>query len=297
MILILGASGFIGNYIYNRFRKDGHSVAGTCYSKKSNDLLFFDQDTMSISDLDLGKLSTVVIASSKYSNIDQSYLYFDDAYISNVESVKRVVRYCVDCDINIVYISTDAVFDGGRGNYAEDDLRGPVNKYGIMRLLVEDYIMSTAEKYLILRMGKVCGYDIGDNTFATSLIDDLVNKDIINVAIDQKITPIFVDDLYFYIKWLIFSSVNGVFHLASLQGVTRYELAEYISDCIRGKSAQIVKCEINDLGLPEKRGIDTSLNFSKVQDLTNYKTNCTEFYINKIFNANPVLNAQSIVKL
>jgi len=49
-----------------------------------------------------------------------------------------------------VYISTDYIFDGATGNYAEDDVPGPVNFYGLSKLAGEIAVRQY-ENTLILR--------------------------------------------------------------------------------------------------------------------------------------------------
>ena len=42
MILVLGASGYIGNNLYNNFLREGFNVVGTYFKNKKSDLVYFD---------------------------------------------------------------------------------------------------------------------------------------------------------------------------------------------------------------------------------------------------------------
>ena len=49
----------------------------------------------------------------------------------------RLAALCNSLDIHLVHISTDCVFSGRRGNYAEDDEPDPIDVYGHSKLLGE----------------------------------------------------------------------------------------------------------------------------------------------------------------
>ena len=48
------------------------------------------------------------------------------------------------------YLSTDYVFDGKKKNtYKENDLKKPLNFYGLTKSLSENYIIQNSKKYLM----------------------------------------------------------------------------------------------------------------------------------------------------
>ncbi|MHB8108422.1 MAG: dTDP-4-dehydrorhamnose reductase family protein, partial [Syntrophorhabdaceae bacterium] len=52
----------------------------------------------------------------------------------------RIARLCCNAGIRMVHISTDCVFDGRKGMYAEDDMPAPEDLYGRTKLIGEiDY--------------------------------------------------------------------------------------------------------------------------------------------------------------
>ena len=70
----------------------------------------------------------------------------------NVTSIKKILNYLKKYNIKPVFISSDYVFDGKKGNYSEKDKPQPVITYGFQKLEVENYIQSNFEKYLIFRV-------------------------------------------------------------------------------------------------------------------------------------------------
>ena len=55
-------------------------------------------------------------------------------------------------DLRLLYISTDSVFDGGRGNYAETDTPSPVNVYAKTKLQGEREVLRQNPAALIARV-------------------------------------------------------------------------------------------------------------------------------------------------
>ena len=53
-------------------------------------------------------------------------------------------------NVRFIYISTDYVFDGNKGNYSENDKPNPRSTYGKSKLSAEN-IVKTLNNYLIIR--------------------------------------------------------------------------------------------------------------------------------------------------
>jgi dTDP-4-dehydrorhamnose reductase len=83
--------------------------------------------------LDEGAFTTLIHAAAFTSppRIDENPALALDV---NIVGTANVVRLCMARGIRLVYISTDYVFRGDQGNYAEEDPVFPVNKYAWSKL-------------------------------------------------------------------------------------------------------------------------------------------------------------------
>ncbi len=52
----------------------------------------------------------------------------------NIIGTSNIVKVCMKKNIKIIYISTDYVFEGNKGDYKEEDSLNPVNKYAWSKL-------------------------------------------------------------------------------------------------------------------------------------------------------------------
>jgi dTDP-4-dehydrorhamnose reductase len=68
----------------------------------------------------------------------------------NVIGTANVVKACSNLDCKLVYVSSEYVFSGDKGNYTINDRLDPINVYGKTKAAAE-YIASTAPNHQIIR--------------------------------------------------------------------------------------------------------------------------------------------------
>jgi dTDP-4-dehydrorhamnose reductase len=140
-ILITGGSGRLGqalidateDYPQHRFRLPSH---------EEMDIL--DKESV---DKFMQRHPDIAIHCAAFANTLKAEFFKKECWDANIEGTLNIVR----CAPNrLVYISTDYIFDGKSGNYAERDIPGPVNFYGLTKLIGES-IARTVPNHLILR--------------------------------------------------------------------------------------------------------------------------------------------------
>ena len=68
----------------------------------------------------------------------------------NIQGTRNIADYAKKNSIRFIYISTDYVFDGKKGNYNEANKPNPQSIYGKSKLSAEN-IVKTLNNYLIIR--------------------------------------------------------------------------------------------------------------------------------------------------
>ena len=58
----------------------------------------------------------------------------EKAIDANIIGTSNVTKLCMQHGVKLIYVSTDYVFDGNKGNYKEDDPVHPINKYAWSKL-------------------------------------------------------------------------------------------------------------------------------------------------------------------
>ena len=194
-------------------------------------------------------------------------------------------------DIKIIFTSTEFVFDGIKGDYTETDLPNPILVYGEQKLEIEEYIQKIIKDFTILRLSKVYGDDINDNTLFTSWYKKLLSEPkSITCAYDQIFSPVYINDVIKSIIAVIKYNLCGLYHVAGPVAQSRLEFLELLLNKITTKKrirTKIKTCSIYDFNLLEKRPLDVSMNASKLieesQIILTHPSYICEFLTGKIW--------------
>jgi dTDP-4-dehydrorhamnose reductase len=101
-------------------------------------------------------------------------------------------------------------------------------------------------------------------------------------AYDQKFSPIFINDMSFYIEKLIKKKCLGTFHLSSIKSVNNLSLAKKIKKFFNIKRIKIIPKKINSFELIEKRPLFNTLSTNKLKSVCNIKNFKLEYFFKKI---------------
>ena len=169
----------------------------------------------------------------------------------NVEGCQNIANACRDFSKKLIFISTDFVFDGTAGPYAEDAPIGPnldkVSWYGITKIEGES-IVKRLEEFIILRISYPYRAKFEQKEdFARSILRKYRKNTLYPMFTDQIITPTFVDDLAPAISKLIKEDKRGIFHLASPRQTTPYDFAKYLIRTFFTKTPKIGKTKLAEL--------------------------------------------------
>ena len=89
----------------------------------------------------------VVVHAASLTDVDKCETNKELAWKVNVEGTKNIVEAAHSAGSFLIYISTDYVFSGQKGNYKETDKPDPINYYGLTKLKAEE-IVQTQTEYL-----------------------------------------------------------------------------------------------------------------------------------------------------
>lgn len=100
----------------------------------------------------------VVIHTVAYASVDFCESNPEMANLLHVDITHDIAKACRDMGSQLIYFSTDAVFDGKLDRkYLEDDIPNPVSHYGKTKLNAENIILETSELNVILRTSVIYG--------------------------------------------------------------------------------------------------------------------------------------------
>ncbi len=284
MILILGASGYIGRQLAAAY--EPAEYVGTYRSHPVADSIYFDATTMRLENTlprDADFSHAVVLFANP--DIDSCKQQLPQSYELNVRGTKVVIDSLQKLGIKPVFISSEQVFNGKRGGYSELDAPDPVNVYGQQKLELEEYLAEQGGDYAVLRFAKVFGTDPSDKTIFSGWLRQIRRGEEIRCARDQVFSPIHVQDVVALIQAAIRQDLSGIFHVANVESFSRIEMLRILIERY-GQPAKVQECSIHDFDFLDNRAEDVSLLPHKLLGATGLSTrtisSCCEELISRL---------------
>ena len=153
---------------------------------------------------------------------------FREAKILNSQGVGYLIQAASSYNPLFIQFSTDAVFAGDKGSYAETDITDPRTVYGQTKLAGDEIVSSSSVPFLIIRPSVVYGvykYEQRDIRFIDAVLESLNKGKNFNAMVHTFNSPTFLDDLCEGTIFLINRGVNGTFHLAGNERLSKYDFA------------------------------------------------------------------------
>jgi dTDP-4-dehydrorhamnose reductase len=155
----------------------------------------------------------VVVNVAAYTDVDGCETKRDLAGAVNGDGVGHLARVSADIGVKLVQISTDYVFDGGKGSpYLEDDQTGPLSVYGHSKLLGEQNARLNPD-HLIIRTQWL--YGLHGKNFVETMLQLATVRTELSVVDDQIGSPTWTVDLARAIRALIEAGARGTYHAAN----------------------------------------------------------------------------------
>lgn len=115
----------------------------------------------------------------------------------------------------LIYISSDAVFDGKKGNYSEYDLPNPITDYGRAKFSAETTIKDKLKEFIIIRTSYIYGQSAGKwDKRTTELLDQIKQDELVCFFNDVYRSPTSVNNLAKACWQLTNKNFSGVIHIA-----------------------------------------------------------------------------------
>jgi len=266
-LLVTGASGLLGNKIVECAEND-HDVTPLHNTKPLHpkSLRLDITDAAEVLKLFRSVKPDAVIHTASETNVDKCETEKEQAFKINVEGTGNLSVACNEVDAKLVYISTDYVFDGEKGNYTEQDTPNPINYYGLTKLEGEKRVIQDCENHAVLRTSVLYGWHPWKQNFATWVINQLRQNKKIAVVEDHYNTPTLADNLAGMAIETAERDLRGIYHASGSERTSRCEFARQIAKTFGLEVALIEAVKMKDLTLwVARRPKDSSLNTSKIQ--------------------------------
>lgn len=263
-ILIVG-SGYIGGYLARRWRERGDNVVATSRGG-AGDTIPFDMMRDDLSALEglLPEGPSWAVVCAAESRVDRCRTHREEAREIDVIATERLLERLEAQGYRSIFLSSDAVFDGTRGDLTEDDAPSPINEYGRMKAEVEHWIQERHPRCCIARLPKVIGRPEHERDMLAGWKRDALAGREIHCIRDNFFSPVDVDDVADCLRLIMERRSSGTWHVC---GERRWARAELCRSFLRflGLDAHVTEKSLDAFAFADARPLDTSMRCDKAR--------------------------------
>jgi dTDP-4-dehydrorhamnose reductase len=271
-VLLTGATGKLGAYLLRHLRSVGVDVTawggsqrGELFGTVLRPVDLADADAVAAAFADARP--DAILHSAAVALISDCYRDPERARAVNVAGTARLAELAADAGARLLFVSTDIVFDGERGNYREDDPPSPLSVYGRTKADAEAAVLST-RRGVVVRVSLLFGPCL---TGRPSFFDDqaaaLRAGRPVKLFLDEWRTPLGLATAARALAAVASSDVTGLLHLGGPERLSRLEMGLRLAAHLGSNPELVVPVRRDDVPSPEPRPRDTSLDSSRWRSL------------------------------
>ena len=224
--LVIGASGQMGAVLAARLIDRGHTVVGTHHRVPQPGTRFLDVTDAAETERFIAAVEPDwVLCPAGLTHVDYCEDHRAAAFAVNRDAPAGAARAAAERGAGFVYFSTEYVFDGTAGPYAEDDPTAPLSVYGFSKLEGERRVREENPRAVIVRTTVAYGPEPQGKNFVYQVLQRARAGEPIRVPNDQISSPTYNVDLAAATVELIERDFCGVMHVAGPAILDRYAFA------------------------------------------------------------------------
>ena len=212
-----------------------------------------------------------IINAAAFTNVDLSEIEREMAWKVNVKGVEYLAETARVLDSHLIHISSDYIFDGTNGPYAENAKPNPLGYYGRTKLASENALKISGSVHTILRTNVLFGIANSRPDFVRWVINSLKDKKRIRIVTDQFNNPTFIDDLVQAISKVIEFKKDGIYHIGGRDFLSRFEFTEKIADYFDLNKSLIGAIKTEELNQKARRPLKSGLITLKAETELGFK--------------------------
>jgi dTDP-4-dehydrorhamnose reductase len=259
-VAVVGARGQLGSDLIRVFGERGHEVTGV--SHQQVDVIEPSSIVAALAEIK----PEAVINCAAYHRVDECEDRPRETLNANALGALNVARACEEIGAVCVFISSDYVFDGSKGDsYKEDDRTQPLNVYGVSKVAGEQFVAQTCERWAVMRVASLfgaAGASGKGGNFVETILTKAASGAPLRVVDDIYMSPTYTLDAAESLETLLGNGAHGLYHVTNSGSVSWYGFARKILD-LTGVEADLQPTESKDWPTKARRPANSSLRTSR----------------------------------
>lgn len=240
--VVIGGSGQIGGWLLRILAERGHTAVGAYASVPFPGLVRLDASEREAAAAWVrAEAPDVVFYPAGFTWVDGCERDPGKAYEANLEQPLNLARAAAEAGARFLYFSTDYVFDGLNGPYAEDAPTNPLSVYGQAKRDAERELhQALGDRQLTMRTSWVFGPERQGKNFAYQAARTLAQRKPLVCPADQISNPSYGPDVARAAVLLAERGESGLIHVVGPEVVDRVTFARAIAHAF-GHDAGLVE--------------------------------------------------------
>ncbi|GHO91058.1 NAD(P)-dependent oxidoreductase [Reticulibacter mediterranei] len=256
-ILLIGSTGYLGRTLTKHLQRANH-VIPTHRTKArfdgSQHYDFWTDDVQAL--IQQYQIDTIVVAANMAYSPTSDFALFQ-------QRVKQLIQGCQQ--YRVIYISSDGIFGGEKGNYIESDIPTPITPYGRNLQYFEQMVQSLCSNYCIIRPSYLYGYSLSQlDPRLTAAQTRLLAGERLTYFADMIKSPMEVNQAAEAITLLTCSQYVGIVHVAG-KAMSIYDFYREAMNSLKIPSTRLYPAQM-PANSPHPR--NTSLDINLMKKLT-----------------------------
>ena len=171
----------------------------------------------------------------------------------NTELPALLAQHVARGGARLLHVSTDAVFDGRRGGYTEDDPPNPLSVYARTKLEGEHRVLAIDPQAIVARVN-LFGWSLsGKRSLAEFFFNNLTAGKPVMGFTDVYFCPLLANDLAQVFLAMLAQELQGLYHVVSGECLSKYDFGVRLAQLF-GLDANLIQAtQVEDSGLKVPR--------------------------------------------
>ena len=286
--LVTGVSGLLGLNFALAVDGKKHQVTGIANTAPMNWASFKNYQSEltvpgAMDDLINTHKPDVVLHCAALANVDACETDPQAAARVNAELPGEIAAACARHSVRMIQVSTDAVFDGSKGNYDEDDETNPLSVYARTKLEGEKAALAANPETLVVRVNFYGWSAAGNRSLAENFVHNFSDGKEMMGFTDVIFCPMNILDLSDLIVESSELNLRGVYHMTGAEPMSKYDFGVKIARKFGFDPSLIKPVSVTESGLKAARSPNLSLSTAKLRqalghDLPSFDGGLQKFY-------------------
>ena len=182
----------------------------------------------------------------------------------NTDLPRRLALLARQSGARLVHVSTDAVFDGQRGGYTEQDATAPLGVYAQTKLDAESAVLEADPQAIVARLN-LFGWSLqGKRSLGEFFVNNLRSGKCVMGFTDVIFCPLLANDQAWIFNEMLERGLSGLYHVVSSECLSKYDFGLRVAAQFGLDGSLIQPASVADSGLKAARAPNLALKTDKL---------------------------------